>query len=109
MHPQGVVLLFDMGSGNSGHIRHSANDGLFDFHHFRRAIPRRSLFEITEMGHGERFYQLPVVCFRSKGPLNRVRIGVHRIGRNLDAVCHAPRQIVHKRFCVVRIAFPDRI
>lgn len=34
VHPQSVILLFDMGSGNPGNIRHPENDGFFRFHDF---------------------------------------------------------------------------
>ncbi|MGA3268933.1 MAG: hypothetical protein ABSE16_19200 [Verrucomicrobiota bacterium] len=38
MHPQRVVLLSEVRSGNPAHVRHSANDCLFGFHDFGRVV-----------------------------------------------------------------------
>ena len=39
VHPQRVILLFNMRRGNPRHVRHAAHNRLFSFHNFRRAIP----------------------------------------------------------------------
>ena len=53
MHPQGVILLFDMGSGNPANIGHPGNDCLLDFNHLRRAVSAGRLFR----RRGARFWR----------------------------------------------------
>jgi hypothetical protein len=58
MHPQRVILLFNVRCRNTVNVRHSAHNRLFSAHNFRRAIPNgRS--RATERGNGVGFYQLP--------------------------------------------------
>lgn len=39
VHPQRVILLFNVRRGDQSHVWRSADCRLFNFHHFRRAIP----------------------------------------------------------------------
>ena len=51
VHPQGVILLFNVRGCNQIHIRLAANRFLFNLHNFRRTIPDcRWCSRITKMG-----------------------------------------------------------
>ena len=38
VHSQRVILLFNVRRANAAHVRHSANDCLLSFYHFRRTV-----------------------------------------------------------------------
>jgi hypothetical protein len=61
VHPQGVVLLFNVRSRNAAFVRVARNDHFFNQHNLRRGIPRRRFFEITQMRYRVGFYDLPVI------------------------------------------------
>src|ERR1017187_8027684 len=74
VHPQRMVLFFNVAGCDVGNIRHSLNNGALDFNHFRRAIPdgrRRA----TENGDCVGFYELPIINLTSKAALDGIWIG----------------------------------
>ena len=75
MHSQGVVLLFNVRRGNRRYFRLADNRRPFSLHHFGRAIPTRSLFEVSNMGDGQGFYHLAVIDIFSKHLRNRLPVG----------------------------------
>ena len=53
MRPQRVILLFNVRRGNVAHVRHSRNDSLFNFDHFRpfpRLDTKTSLDTLSNSG-----------------------------------------------------------
>ena len=49
MHPQRMILLFDMRRANRVHVRHAANQSLLGLNHFCGTVPAcRVLVEITD-------------------------------------------------------------
>ena len=86
MHPERMILLFNVTRRNAIHVRHSGNDCLFNFHHLRRAIPNgcRSR-RVTKLYHLVGFYQLSIIHFAAKPAFNRIGIGGKGITGKLDA------------------------
>src|SRR6266404_1436656 len=74
MHPQSVVLFFDMACCDSANVWESLDYRPFGFNHFGRAVPTRRI--LVEIGDCVGFYQLRVIHLTPKATLNRVRICV---------------------------------
>ena len=49
VHPQGVILLFNVRRGNQRDVRLSRNNVALGLNHFRRAIPAGRFLHTTEM------------------------------------------------------------
>jgi len=78
MHPQRMILFFDVRSRNQIHVGRTLHNCLFGFDDFRRTIPTRRIF--VEVDDGVGFYNLPIIGICAKAVFNRFPICEKRIG-----------------------------
>ncbi len=73
----------------------------------RRAIPGCRFFKTTQVRDRVGFYDLGVVSVLAESVVHGVNIGSERVGGNLYAVFESRREIGHKGFGVIGVAFSD--
>jgi hypothetical protein len=88
VHPQGVILLFNMGSGNPANVGHLGNDCLLDFNHFRRAVSA-----------GEHLYEVIMRRYENRSTImtsnqwGKLLGDVPTVGAILDRFLHHARTV----------------
>ena len=102
MHPQSVVLLFNVRRGNAADVRSTRHNGLFHPHNFRRAISDCGFF--AEINNGVGFRNLAIVDFpTAETPFHRVNVSVQGIGSHLDAIVETFSKVRDKRLSVIGV------
>jgi hypothetical protein len=102
MHPQRMVLLFNMTGGYAAHIRHTRYDRAFGFNNFGRAIPTGCVF--VEVRDCVGFYQLGVLCLPAQAEPPNAVLGLLI---NNDSLVDADDVVVRVGFSKNLFCSPD--